>query len=48
MPGTFVIDTEGVVRMAHRNRHIADTPTNHQILQVLSRLRDAPTPDRPA
>jgi peroxiredoxin len=48
MPGTFVIDTEGVVRMAHRNRHIADTPTNHQILQVLSRLRNEPTPDRPA
>jgi peroxiredoxin len=48
MPGTFVIDTEGVVRMAHRNRHIADTPSNQQILQVLSRLRDAPSPNRPA
>jgi peroxiredoxin len=48
MPGTFVIDTEGVVRMAHRNRHIADTPSNQQILQVLSRLRDAPSPNHPA
>jgi peroxiredoxin len=44
MPGTFVIDTEGVVRMAHRNRHIADTPRNQQILQVLSNLRDRQLP----
>jgi len=45
MPGTFVIDTDGVVRMAHRNRHIADTPRNELILQVLSKLRDRPVPE---
>lgn len=26
MPGTFVVDTGGVVRFAHRNRHQADDP----------------------
>jgi peroxiredoxin len=45
MPGTFVIDTEGVVRMAHRNRHIADTPRNQQILEILSGLREGPGPE---
>lgn len=39
MPGTFVIDTRGVVQLAHRNRHIADTPPHDEILQVLNRLR---------
>jgi peroxiredoxin len=42
MPGTFVIDTGGVVRarggtvrMAHRNRHFADTPSIDRLLEVL-------------
>jgi peroxiredoxin len=39
MPGTFVIDTQGVVQLAHRNRHIADTPPHDEILRVLNRLR---------
>ena len=39
MPGTFVIDTEGVVQMADRNRHVADTPENEMILRVLEALR---------
>jgi len=39
MPGTFVIDTDGVVQMAHRNRHVADTPANERILRVLEALR---------
>lgn len=39
MPGTFVIDTEGVVRMAHRNRHVADTPPNERILEIVARLK---------
>jgi hypothetical protein len=39
MPGTFVIDTEGVVRMAHRNRHVADAPANERILGVLEAMR---------
>lgn len=40
MPGTFVVDTDGVLRMAHRNRHIADTPSNQRILDVLGALPD--------
>jgi peroxiredoxin len=40
MPGTFVVDTEGLVRMAHRNRHVADTPPNQRILDVLAALRE--------
>jgi hypothetical protein len=39
MPGTFVIDTRGVVQLAHRNRHIADTPPHQELLEVLSRLQ---------
>lgn len=42
MPGTFVIDSEGTVRaiggrirMAHRNRHVADTPSVDRLLEVL-------------
>jgi peroxiredoxin len=40
MPGTFVIDTDGVLRMVHRNRHVADNPTNQRILDVLAKLED--------
>ena len=40
MPGTFVVDTEGLIRMAHRNRHVADTPPNQRILDVLASLRE--------
>lgn len=40
MPGTFVVDGEGVVRFAHRNRHVADSPRNLDILVALSRIRD--------
>lgn len=42
MPGTFVIDVGGVVRarsgtvrMAHRNRHFADTPSIERLLEAL-------------
>jgi peroxiredoxin len=42
MPGTFVIDTRGVVRarggmvrMAHRNRNFADTPSIDRLLDAL-------------
>lgn len=45
MPGTFVIDTGGVVRFrggliqfAHRNKHVADSPANDGILDVVSKL----------
>jgi peroxiredoxin len=46
MPGTFVIDTGGVVRMAHRNRHIADNPTPNHLLEVLEGLEHAPLEPR--
>jgi peroxiredoxin len=43
MPGTFVIDTSGVVqarggrvRMAHRNRNFADAPSIERLLEALS------------
>jgi peroxiredoxin len=38
MPGTFVVDTGGVVRFAHRNRDSADNPSNQAILSVLQRI----------
>jgi len=45
MPGTFVIDTGGVVRFrggliqfAHRNKHVADSPANDDILRVVEAL----------
>ena len=38
MPGTFVVDAAGVVRLAHRNRTIADSPRNEMILDVLAGL----------
>ena len=39
LPGTFVVDTEGIVRMAHRNLHAADNPDNEKILGVLRRIQ---------
>jgi hypothetical protein len=45
MPGTFVIDTGGVVRFrggliqfAHRNKHVADSPANDDVLRVVASL----------
>jgi prostamide/prostaglandin F2alpha synthase len=42
MPGTFVVDTDGVLRFAHRNRTVADSPGNDHILRVLQGLRGSP------
>jgi len=39
MPGTFVVDDEGVIRLAHRNRHVADNPRNQDLLDTLGRIR---------
>jgi hypothetical protein len=43
MPGTFVIDTSGVVqprsgkiRMAHRNQDFADAPTIERLIEALA------------
>jgi peroxiredoxin len=41
MPGAFVVDTEGMVRLAHRNRTINDSPRNGLILGVLADLGGA-------
>jgi hypothetical protein len=41
MPGTFVVDTDGIVRYAHRNRDVTDNPPNEEILAVLRELRTA-------
>jgi peroxiredoxin len=38
MPGTFVVDRGGIIRFAHRSRHVADVPRNGVILQALSDL----------
>lgn len=55
MPGTFVIDRGGVVRLsgglvrlAHRNRHVADAPSNELVLKLVSSLAatDAATPQK--
>ncbi len=40
LPGTFVIDTSGVVRYAHRNREASDNPPNEEVLAVLETLRN--------
>lgn len=45
MPGTFVVDPGGVVRFAHRNRTISDSPRNEHILEVLAELDRAPGSD---
>jgi peroxiredoxin len=33
--GTFVVDTGGVIRYAHRNRHTGDNPPNDEVLAAL-------------
>ena len=38
MPGTFVVDTTGVLRWAHRPRNQAQMPDHDQIRQVLRDL----------
>lgn len=47
MPGTFVVDSGGVVRaksgtirMAHRNRHFADAPSIDRLLDALAGADD--------
>ncbi len=49
MPGTFVIDTSGVVqarggrvRMAHRNRNFADAPSIERLLEALAEAERPP------
>jgi peroxiredoxin Q/BCP len=42
MPGTFVVDRNGTVRLAHRNRHVADSPSNRVILETLAAVSRTP------
>ena len=36
--GTFVVDTGGVVRYAHLNRHTGDNPPNDEVLEALKEI----------
>ena len=38
LPGTFVVDREGIVRFAHRGRRSNDVPSNDQVLRALEDL----------
>ncbi len=38
LPGTFIVDTAGVIHFVHRNVDAADNPSNAAILSVLSEL----------
>ncbi|HEX7247758.1 MAG TPA: hypothetical protein VF351_06625 [Actinomycetota bacterium] len=39
LPGTFLVDTDGVLRFAHRNRHQADDPELHALLEACRAMR---------
>jgi peroxiredoxin len=39
--GTFVVDTQGVIRYAHRNRHTGDNPPNDEVLEAIESLKRA-------
>jgi peroxiredoxin len=41
MPGVFVIDRQGVIRYAHRNKDVADNPPNDELLDALVEIRAA-------
>jgi peroxiredoxin len=39
MPGVFVIDRQGVIRYAHRNKDVADNPPNDELLEAIAAIR---------
>ncbi len=39
--GTFVVDTSGVIRYAHRNRHTGDNPPNAEVLEAIESVKGA-------
>ena len=41
MPGSFLIDREGIVRYAHYPAHQADRPQLDEIVRILKELADA-------
>lgn len=38
LPGTFVVDMDGVIRYAHRGRRPSDNPPNGEVLSVLAAM----------
>lgn len=38
MPGTFVVDRGGLLRLCHRNRTVADSPSNLVLLEMIRGL----------
>jgi peroxiredoxin len=42
LPGTFIVDTDGVVRFVHRNADQADDPDASTVLGVCREVRRAP------
>jgi peroxiredoxin len=40
LPGTFVVDTEGVVRFVHGGRRSNDNPSNDEVLAALASVRE--------
>jgi peroxiredoxin len=38
MPAVFVVDEEGKIRFAHYAQHMADIPSNAQVLTILDNL----------
>jgi peroxiredoxin len=43
LPGTFIVDADGVVRFAHRNAHQADDPDLHEVLAVAAAVASGPS-----
>lgn len=39
MPGTFVIDRDGIIRLAYYSTNIADNPANDRLIEVLESLQ---------
>jgi peroxiredoxin len=39
LPGTFVVDTDGVIRYVHRGRRSSDIAPNDEVLDALERVR---------
>jgi peroxiredoxin len=39
LPGTFVVDTNGIVRFAYRSRRANDIPSNRKVLAAIDRIQ---------
>ncbi len=36
MPGTFLVSPDGIIRLVHRNKTIADFPPSHVLMQAIA------------